>query len=429
MKHVVVVGAGWAGLTAAIKLLKKGHRVTLIEAAKTVGGRARSITLSEQPLDNGQHILLGAYTETLAMLRSVGLSEKDCFQREALHLHMLDRQNGGCIRVQFKPYIAPWHAVAGLLSAKGLSLAERYRFIQICLFLRHAAQNKQKEDRAVLHFMQQKNQPQRLIDMVWSPLCLAALNTPIAEASLQLFAVVIREAFFSKAKASNFLFPKQGLSDCFPWAAIDCINKNKGTVCLGTRVTELEVDGDTIKGVKSGDELIVCDAVILAVAPESAQKLMPSNDSFSGNLGQMKSYPIITVYVQYIESVTLPQTMMGVANGFNQWVIDRRCCGQKGLMACVISGPQPKIKNKADLAECVVDELANLFPDWPEPLSTQVIQEKRATFVSRKGVDEYRPDCVTNIKGLYLAGDYTATGYPATIEGAVRSGLHVAKLV
>ena len=120
--------------------------------------------------------------------------------------------------------------------------------------------------------------------------------------------------------------------------------------------------------------------------------------------------------------------MTGIQDGISQWVFDRRFCGQKGLMSVIISaeGDHMKLNNQA-LTEAVINELAILRPDWPKPLDTMVIREKRATFSCHTGVSKYRPDYKTSIKGCWLAGDFTNTGLPATLEGSIRSGLECAR--
>ncbi|RMH18243.1 MAG: FAD-dependent oxidoreductase [Gammaproteobacteria bacterium] len=434
-QSIIVVGAGWAGLSAAVALTRKRYRVTLLESSRIIGGRARSISQQNQMLDNGQHLLLGAYTQTLSLMRQVGLEEQDCLRRVPLSLDIRVSDGKPGVNVTFGRQTYPWNAVTALMQAKGLTLRERVWFIRGCLALnRHAQQDRSTSDETLQHFL--RHQPARLLRLVWAPLCLAAMNTPIETASTTIFARVIRDAFFVSAPHSDMLFPSTGLSEGLPQQICSRLAQHGSRVCPQWRVSSIHYSEGQIQAIEGRRGILPCSALVLAVPPNEVQRLCANLPEMKSLLKQLEGFTwhaIATVYVRYPETVTLPENRLiqGTAGGVIQWIIDRRCCQQPGWMACVISATDvmcPELANsREEMAKSVMQELAQLYPDWPTPLDCRVIQEKRATFASVSGVDRIRPDNRTSLKGLFLAGDYTNTGYPATLEGAVRSGQQAAE--
>lgn len=434
---IVVVGGGWAGLSAAVALTRMGRQVTLLESSRIIGGRARSVSQQNQNLDNGQHLLLGAYTQTLSLMRQVGLVEQDCLRRLPLSLDIRIPEDKQRVNITFGHQAYPWNAVIGLLRARGLTLREKVWFIRGCIsLLRRVQQGNTRKDEPLQHFL--RHQPDRLLRLIWKPLCLAAMNTPVETASTSIFARVIRDAFFASASHSDMLFPCTGLSEGLPQHVCDWLQKQGGRVHTHWRVNTIHYSEGKIQAVEGRHGVLPCSALVLAVPPNEARRLcadLPEMQSLLQRLEAFTWHAIATVYVRFPETVCLPENrlMQGLAGGSIQWIIDRRCCHQPGWMACVISVADvvcPDLaRNRERMAERVKQELAQLYPDWPAPLDCRVIQEKRATFASVSGVGTIRPDNRTGLHGLFLAGDYTNTGYPATLEGAVRSGQRVAKCV
>ncbi|NNF96803.1 MAG: amine oxidase, partial [Halobacteria archaeon] len=182
-----------------------------------------------------------------------------------------------------------------------------------------------------------------------------------------------------------------------------------------------------ITGVWFDNNFQPADQVVLALPPHATAPLLephPELKALASNLQQFAYEPICTVYLQYPESVRLPVPMLGMLGSVGQWAFDRQICGQPGLIAVVISSSGNHMDwPNSQLVNVISAELAKLFPSWPQPGSNQVIREKRATFASLVNVNKNRPSNQTAIAGLWLAGDFTQTGYPATLEGAVRSGV------
>ena len=434
---VIVVGGGWAGLAAAAELARYDIPVTLLESAKQLGGRARRVPFDNHDsdgllgIDNGQHILIGAYDSTLDLLRNIGLHEEDVFLRRDLYLRMHPAQ-GRPIRMKTGKTPAPLHLLKGLITASGLSLRDKYKAISFSAALSRT-DFKLEEDLTCLSLFKRYRQSDKLIKAIWEPLCLGALNTHIDEASAEIFLRVLRDAFTHNRANSNYLFPKTDLGRVLPDPALDYIEKNGGSIKLAQRVTRLEFSGQSVSGVATEEQTYQAPYIILATPYGVTQQLIREHESLhtiAGQLQQLTSNPIVTVYLQFPPEVHLKHEMLGLVYSTSQWVIDRRICQQPGLLAVVISGSGPHMKlHNDELTAHVLRELRQQIAALPDPLHSMVIREKRATFHCRTGVNAIRPANRTPVNGLLLAGDYTNTELPATLESAVRSGVRCAKII
>ena len=399
---VAVIGGGWAGLAAAVELTAGGAHVTLFDAGQTLGGRARSVSIQGQTLDNGQHILLGAYRETLSLMQRVGVNPEHCLQR--LPLTILD--NAG-FHLALPNLPAPFHLALGLITAKGISTSNK---IKAAWWMDQLKRRKFKlpADSTVSAWLDTGNQQGAIRHQLWEPLCLAALNTPAQRASAQIFANVLKDSLGSPHRSdTDFLIPKRPLGELLPEPAKTWLEAHGAKIHLSHRVKNLV-------GTAVDDEQF--DAVIVAVAPQHAAKLLPD----SNQLTQFE--PIATVYLQFDQAVQLPFQVVNLAG---QWAIDRG----NGLIACVLSGhstgnPAWETLSKAELVNVLCSELT-AFGICHQPLGHKIIIEKRATFSCQPNL--VRPPIKTAHPNVFQIGDHTWAEYPATIEGAVRSGLFAAK--
>ncbi len=405
--RVAVIGAGWAGLAAAVELTEGGAAVTLFEAGRIPGGRARSAQIAGQTLDNGQHILLGAYRETLALMRKVGADPEKLFDRRPLEL--LDPSG---FRLALPHLPAPLNVAWGLLTASTVNWSEK---LKTALWMQGIKWRKFQliEDCSVAQWLDKAGQTGVLRRHLWEPLCLAALNTPAERASAQLFANVLRDSLGSAQRAdTDLLLPRVPFGELLPEPATNWLREQGATLRFGHRVSKLQsttVDAETF------------DAVILAVAPQHAATLWPAMTT------NFDYEPIATVYLQFSAKTKLAFPLFNLLGKYGQWVVDRG----NGLFGCVISGHgEWEALDDGALAQAVHDELKTANPDNKEnfsevPIWGKVIREKRATFCSRP--QQSRPDHHTHDPRVFLAGDYTWADYPATLEGAIRSGRRAAK--
>ena len=422
LKKVAIVGGGLAGLSAASKLAEAGIDVSLFEAASQLGGRARAVVWKGKRLDNGQHILLGAYQQTLGLMASIGVNQNHVLLRLPLALNM-----HGAFSLKAKNLPAPLHLLFGLLSAKELSLHERFAAIRFFGWLK-VTRFKLTKDEPLLSLLSRKHQPERLIKWLWEPLCLAALNTPIAIASAQTYLNVLRDSFNQSKTDSDLLLPKVDLSALLSEPIAKHIKKHGGKIALNNPVSNIEQTAHGFSLKIASKQVLEFSHVLLACSPHHLQAISPKLDIASDILA-FEYQPIYSVYIQYQSHIKLPNVMTGFTQGIAQWAFDRgQLCGQDGLIAVVISteGAHQKLSQQA-LSESIIAELQVAFPYLPVPEWHKVIAEKRATFACTAGLK--RSTQQTKIKNLYLAGDYTKGDYPATIEGAIRSGLTAAQLV
>ncbi len=428
---VAIVGAGWAGLATAVTLARAGIGVNLYESARQTGGRARRLAFKQRSVDNGQHLFLGAYRETLKLMQIIGVDPGKLFLRQPLSLTAL-HQEGQSMSLKTPHLPAPLHLLWGLLTAKGLDKRDRLRAIQFGIKLK-LGKLSPAGDCDVTSLLLRHKQTARLREAFWDPLVLAIMNTPPENASAEIFIQVLQDAFLYRRHDADLLFAKSDLGRLFPDPATDFIEQHNGHVHLASRITTIDIENNSVRGMEADGSHHQCEQVVLAVQPHTALRLLPQHPSLKSlqrALQQFDYAPICTVYLEYPRHVTLPEPMIGMLGGIGQWAFDRQFCGQAGLIAVIISadGPHMAMDNER-LADTVTEELARLFPHWPPPLDKYTVREKRATFLCHNGINSYRPDNRTAIDGLWLAGDYTRTGYPATLEGAIRSGVQCAEQI
>jgi squalene-associated FAD-dependent desaturase len=422
--RVAIVGGGYAGMAAATELARRDVPVTVFETARTLGGRARRVEINGVPLDNGLHILIGAYRETL---RLIELTRRPQEARGLVRLP-LELVVHPHFRLRAPRLPAPLHLAAALICARGLDLAGRLKAAAFIAAMRRQS-FRLGTDTSVEHLLASYRQPPAVTRYLWNPLCISALNTQPYEASAQIFLNVIRDSFNGARADSDLLLPAVDFSALFPERAAAFLTLHGGSVRLGVTV-------EAVRRTADGFELAAEDGpfshVILAVSPHRLSTLIaPHAELVEVNkLVQAFTYqPIYSVFLQYPPGSRLPFRMGGIEATYSQWLFDRgRLCGQDGLIGVVISASGAHQELEQDeLARRVRAELSSRFPGLGEPRWQRVIAEKRATFSCSVGLR--RPANRTPIPRLYLAGDYTASDYPATLETAVRSGVECARLV
>lgn len=412
---VAVIGGGWAGCTAALTLAEAGISVTLFEASRTLGGRARAVEIEGQTLDNGQHILLGAYAQTLQLIDRLhpGGTDEGLWRRP-LSLNQPPDFSLACPRLP-----APLHLLAGLLSARGLSWREKGAAVRWAHTLLHASNPPDPLTVGQLT----SSQPDKLNRLLWHPLCVSALNTPPEIASAQVFRNVIRSAFAGRTHHSDLLLPRRDLTALLPAPAAARLTELGGTVRLASRVTALAATPDAIT-LDTRDAAAVYSHVILATAPQHLAGLaasVPALESAVRDVAAYRYQAIATGYVQYDPDFQLDKPLFALADGPAQFVFDRgQSHGQAGLLAFVASAAADLSADWLDQAEAQLQRVANPGSAcWRKS-----IIEKQATYSCVPNMA--RPAVRTAHPRLFLAGDYTAGPYPATLESATQSGVQSA---
>ncbi len=435
-----VIGAGWAGCAAAMELARAGHGVTVFEAARTLGGRARRVERENTVLDNGQHILLGAYTETLRLIKLAGQDPAELIL--TLPLQMRYPADSGGMDFIAPRLPAPLHLAWALLRAQGLSFADKLALMRFSTAMRTMGWQLY-HDCTVSELLLRFDQTEQLNRLMWHPLCLAALNTPPERASARVFLNVLRDSLgASRRRASDMLIPKTNLSALFPEAAARYLAQHGGDVRTGAKVSALQALPD---GRWQLDDSASFDGVIVATSSVQAASLLQGvhDARLDEAINRMQAFTaeaISTCYLQYDASVRLDLPFYALVDApqqqhWGQFVFDRGQLDarQAGLLAVVISASGPAAEQgHAALTQAIAAQLAQVLQraELAQPLWTQLITEKRATFACTP--DLVRPGNASGMPGLLLAGDYTANAdrkhdYPATIEAAVRSGVAAAK--
>jgi squalene-associated FAD-dependent desaturase len=436
--HIAVVGGGWAGCAAAVTLAQAGVRVTLIEQAQTLGGRARRLALDGMALDNGQHLLAGAYRQTQDLIGRVHGAHRASalFHRLPLALRPFGAPRADAVALTAWRAPAPLHLVLGILAARGLSWRERGALIAGFRRLSRAGFRAPRTQTVAQCFA---GTPLHAMGAVWEPLCIAALNTPPESASAQSFAHVLRAAFTGSARNADFLVPAIDLSALFPDAAGRYVSRHGGAVRTGVTVRAIvRHSGGVAVSVGTGTEAF--DGVVVAVGPHQlAAALGPdaaATDAWRAPLAQVAAFAwesITTAYLGYMEPVPLPVPLMRLDDAPGQWIFDRSAAlgtaapeGARGLVAVVIStnGPHDAL-DQATLAAQADAQLRRLAGRWPLPVWSRVIAERRATYACTPGLA--RPASGRIAPRLYLAGDYTDAEFPATLEAATRTGVAAAR--
>ncbi|KQV82533.1 phytoene dehydrogenase [Massilia sp. Root351] len=459
-RTVAVVGAGWAGCAAALELARAGCTVTLLEAARTLGGRARRVEMDGRQLDNGQHIMLGAYAESLRVMKLAGVDLPAAML--SLPLQMRYAPGAGGMDFLAPRLPAPLHLLGALLRAKGLAREDKLSLARFSTTARWMDWQL-NTDCSVDELLQRFDQTPRLIQLMWRPLCLAALNTPTDRASAQVFLNVLRDSLGARRKASDMLIPRADLTALFPDAAAACVARRGGTVHAGAKVTALaqlpdgrwrlsatgaglaQLAGPAAASGAASPWSAEFDAVILALgAPGTAAMLrgLAPLQALATQLEAFTPEAITTCYLQYDGNVRLGIPFYALLDNpdhghWGQFVFDRGQldAAQAGMLAVVISASGKAAGlGQAALAAAIAAQLAAVLrrPELAQPSWSRVVTEKRATYACTPALA--RPANATGLPGLLLAGDYTAgddaaANYPATLESAVRSGVAAVKIL
>jgi hydroxysqualene dehydroxylase len=416
-RRVAVVGGGWAGLAAAVEATRRGHKVSLFEMAPQLGGRAREVDFGDALLDNGQHILIGAYSQTLALMRMVGVDIEHALLRTPLRVTYPD---GAGLQ------LTPGSPILAFASAVLRYPGWRWRDKQALLLTATGwALRRFRCDPTLTVAQLTSHLPLAVRDDLLDPLCVAALNTPASHASATVFLRVLKDALFSGPGSADLLLPKLRLSQLWPQPAARWLKASGASLHLSQRVDTLERSGDGWR--VNGDS---ADVVVLACTANEAARLTATlAPDWSRQAGALHYEPIVTVYTRSPGS-RLPQPMMALRSDAQrpaQFVFDLgRISRLDGVFAFVVSGAASWVAQGLDATTTATLKQAHeaLGSYLRSPIETlRSTTEKRATFLCTPQLQR-PPQHV--LPALLAAGDYVQGPYPATLEGAIRSGMQAA---
>ncbi|GKS93827.1 hydroxysqualene dehydroxylase HpnE [Acidovorax sp. SUPP2825] len=440
MQRVAIIGGGWAGMAAAVAAAQAGHRVTVFEATRVLGGRARALPATDAPgapgapppLDNGQHILIGAYTECLHLMAQVGVDPEAALLRLPLSLRFAD---GKGIRL---PDIAPpWDAVWGIATARGWGLRQRLALMTTTARWMWGLGGFRCEPGDTVLTISQGLPPQLMAEFV-EPLCVSALNTPAAEASATVFLRVLRDALFSGRGGSNLLLPRTDLGALFPEPAAQWLQAQGHTVHRARRVQAIAPQsppssGWTVDG-EAFDTAVLAlpssDAARLVAACAGSEQAAPRKElcsalyDWAAVAQAMRFTAIATVYARVpgAQGPVLESPMLALRSSMQepaQFAFDRGVLGgPPGLLALVVSAFEG---DRAEREQQVLRQAMRQL-GLPALDLVQTVVEKRATFACTPALQ--RPSNAI-APGLWACGDYVRGPYPATLEGAVLAGTAV----
>ncbi|HET9832867.1 MAG TPA: hydroxysqualene dehydroxylase HpnE [Vicinamibacterales bacterium] len=440
---VIVVGAGFAGLSAAVRLTKRGAKVLVLEARARLGGRATAFNDRDtgELVDNGQHVLLGCYTDTLAFLGDIGALANVAIARQ-LRVTMIDRE-GHRSQLACPTLPSPLHLLAGILEWDALTWRDRLSVLRMSTPLRQARKALKPGSRVraaspgetVSAWLERNGQSVRLCEMLWEPLALAALNQSIHEAAAPPFVRVLAEMFGPDPQASAIVLPAKPLHLMYAEPARAFIERAGGEVRTGAAATIIVSNAAPIAVEALGERwkprAVVCAVPWFALGALLTGEMSALRDVVR-RAQQMSSSPIVTVNL-WFDRVVMEEPFIGLPGRAMQWVFDKRQVfgGAASHLSLVSSGASPLVdKSNDELVMAAHQELSEALPDvrGATLVRATVIREPRATFSLAAG-QPARPDVETCVPGLLLAGDWIDTGLPATIESAVRSGHRAADVI
>jgi len=443
----IVIGGGVAGFSAATALADAGARVLVLEARPGLGGRATAFTDPEtgERVDNGQHVLMGCYTDTLTLLERIGASDRVRWQA-GLSLAMIDQRGHESV-LKLPPLPSPLHLLGGVLAWDALNWRERISILRVGASLTSAGRDQDAAlepvgrsltsagTETVRDWLTRHGQAPRLCELFWEPLALAALNQSIDQAAASYFVRVLQQMFGPNPAAAALVLPAVPLDEMYAEPARVWLEARGHEVRVNSPA-KIDVTGERVTGVSVRGEHIVAPVVISTVPWHALEGLFAAPPAALAatilNASALPSLPIVTVNLWFDRPV-MQEPLVGLPGRAFQWVFDRRAIvgGTGSHLSLVSSGAEAIVSMGNDAL--IVAALADVRSALPSARGAKVrkglaVREKRSTFSLAPGAPP-RPQAETAIAGFLLAGDWVDTGLPATIESAAVSGHRAAALV
>ena len=443
--RVVVVGGGLAGMASALELVRAGCEVALVERRPFLGGRAFSFRDPETGavIDNGQHVLVGACRRLQAFLAAID-SPPDAFARQrALSVPIVDGR-GRRATLAAAPLPAPLHLVPAMFGYRHLSLGERLRVARDVRTLTQLSDRSPLEDIPLGAWLEGRGASPAAVERFWEPLVTPALNMTVREANVPLTGFFLERALWGGRTEGAIWLPRTGLSEAIGQPGLAALEAVGVTVRLGERVQSIAIENGRAVGIElSGGEVLDADDVVCALPPREADGLLAPHGAdpepaceTRPKYAAVGAAPIVNAYLWYDRQVP-ESAFTGTFGSQLQWVFDReRLLGAERSRGHCLGISLSAADEWIDLPKDTIAELLDAAVERVFPRrrgarleASAVVKEPRATFRADAGCAKRRPGPRGPAAGLWLAGDWTDTGWPATMEGAVRSGERAAAAV
>ena len=418
MKNVLIIGGGLSGLSAAVNLLNKKLNVILLEASPKLGGRAYSFIepKTKVSVDNGQHIMMSCYHHTMDYLSKINALDKLSIQ-ERLKVNFVGRGNTN-FNLVIPKRLYPLNLLFGFLNFNALSFKERLKVIDffldlICCF------EEDLRNYSVYDWLKKKKQSDHTIKSLWEILCVGIMNTSVHKASAELFAYVLKEIFLNGSKNFQIVLPKVSLSELFVEPAYQLLKETSAIVKCNEKVIgiQLSENGYNVKTSSAKYENI--DFIISAVPFFALDRILQNSNIPIKQFIRLEYSPILSVHIWLNENI-FDKEFYGLIDSDIHWVFNHG-----SYISIVVSSATNLISlPKAEIIEKIVCELEKFFSMFSRKqiLNFQIIKEKRATFIPNVDSVKQREMMKFEMDNFYVAGDWTNTGLPGTIEGAIKSG-------
>ncbi|MBI9073572.1 MAG: FAD-dependent oxidoreductase [Melioribacteraceae bacterium] len=422
MKKCIIIGGGISGLATGVYLSEKGADVLLLEASPKLGGRAYSLEYNGNFVDNGQHILMGCYNNTLSFLDKIGTLDKLDFQG-SLSIKFIDRSKKKYELKSDPHFPYPINLLIGLFNYKALSFNERIRLLKFFFSLYFLDAEKLKNI-SVEEWLRKNNQSQNIIKCFWQIIIEGTLNTSIKDASAKTLAIILKQMFFNGGRASNIIVPKVSLSHLYVDASSEFITNNGGKVHLSERVIQVKTEGEkVIKIITDKNEYADFDYAVLAIPPHMLLKLFSEQNS---DLNKVE-YSSITSLHLWLNENPFTENFYGLIDSPVQWIFN------KGNYISTVTSNSDALLNLShdQIITYFINEIEEYFPFKisDKIVNSKLIREKRATFIPGVEIEKVRAGFESKYTNLIYSGDFSRTNLPSTIEGAVKSGITSANLI
>ncbi len=438
----MVLGGGLAGISTTRHLLKHGYKVTLIEKRPYLGGKAFSFQDPEtkDEVDNGQHIFMGCCTQYLDLLKTIGTYNK-AFLQSKLEIEI--ELYGQRSHLSSTPFLGPLHMLPSLIKYKHMNLSDKLLTVYAMIlakFTNRSKNIKSLDNQTFYQWLKKRHQTERAIKNLWNLIILPTLNDDVKQVSANMGLMVIQEGFLKKYKDATIGYSTVGLNSLTGEPAKQYIQNNGGCLLMGKSAKSILMTDERINAIKLSDNsLITADAYVSALPFNELLKLLPvqlSKIPFFSKTNKLNSSPILGIHIWYDRPVMEGELMTFIDSPI-QWVFNKTIIQNHNLYSsqyiCIsVSGAWEYInESKETLLDIFSTEMRRLFPKAQTANIEKflVVKQPEATLRCNLGVTKLRPSQKTPIPNMFLAGEWTDTGWPSTMESAVRSGTLAANFV